>query len=183
MKPQQIKVKTVTSNPDLAVQNSRGEQRNNYLLAFIVHQSRQRAGVKETIITSNSEHSTKKNHEIRWWSLEKMDKELGAVKAKAWREVLKPRNDPLTGSDNELLVEYPVPSDWESWCEADIKQFILKTTNDMLVDDDMGHQDDLNKSVMGVGNGIESSSAAPSAEIKVERFAKLILFMLQLFLA
>ena len=59
--------------------------------------------------------SKKNKKELRWWSAEKMDMELGPKKALGWREsgLLPTRPDRITGGSEAHELEYMCPEDYE----------------------------------------------------------------------
>ena len=53
-----------------------------------------------------------------------MDREMGKVKGEAWRKSgkLSTRPDPMTGSQEEMLIEYKVPKEWARMTAEELKQ-------------------------------------------------------------
>ena len=94
-------------NPDPAVQDSRGDERKSYLINFMVHQMRAKAGQKNMTVTTGSSSSKSELTDVFWWGMDKMDTELGKSKGEAWRSSgkLKKRPCPITGSSDDPFVE------------------------------------------------------------------------------
>ena len=71
-------VSWLKNNPDKDVLESRGEKRQEYLMAFLVHQMRSKSSDKvvenSRVITTHED----KRADLYWWSQEKMDAEIGA---------------------------------------------------------------------------------------------------------
>jgi len=112
-------------NPDHAVASSRGEDRRAYLEQFMVFQMRQK-GTSTTQVSSSVVESGKQKHQdLRWWSREKMNMELGEKKAESWRNSgkLATRPDPVTGSTDENFIEYGCPDDWDSFVQNDMDRY------------------------------------------------------------
>jgi hypothetical protein len=101
-------------NPDDDVKASRGDQRQQYLIAYLVHQMRNKGAQKvvqnERVLAQN----TVKNTDTYWWSKEQMDLQVGPKKSQTWRESgkLKSRPDSVTGSTEEHMLEWCVPVSW-----------------------------------------------------------------------
>ena len=87
-----------------------------------------------------------------------MDMELGKIKAEAFRQVLKPRPCNVTGSKDPMLLQYPVPKDWEFKSFRELKSLLLKTSGEADEDDNLLMAD----------LGGESSGSAGPVEVKVE---------------
>lgn len=62
------------------------------------------------------EHKKQNGAELRWWSKEKINPELGTAKAEAWlsSKQLPTRPDRATRSTHEDCIEHGCPEDWES---------------------------------------------------------------------
>jgi hypothetical protein len=90
---------------------SRGDKRKAYLDAWLVHNMRSKLTTNSTAIIKTTNDHADEIDEVYWWSKETMDKELGEMKSKLWRECGKliPRADPLTGSTEDPYREFPVP--------------------------------------------------------------------------
>ena len=98
------------------VSESRGDKRKEFLELYQVHMMRQKSGKTELHSSSTVASSSSGQTDVLWWSVFQMDKEMGEVKAKAWRDSGKliVRADPLTGSMDEALKEYGVSRDWST---------------------------------------------------------------------
>ena len=114
---------------------SRGEQRQRYLQAYIVHMMRQK-NAKSTVASAHIVSVTNQTRtDVVWWSKYTMDREMGATKAASWREVLQHRADPVCGKDDEDHREYRVPRDWSRMSADDIKAMQVKCEADATNDD------------------------------------------------
>ena len=62
-----------------------------------------------------------------WWSQFTMDKEMGKVKGEAWRKSgkLSTRPDPMTGSQEEILIEYKVLKEWARMTAEELNKATL----------------------------------------------------------
>lgn len=119
-------------NPDQDVASARGEARKEYLMAFLVHQMRD----KSTAKTLSNEHAfetdLQKRHNDKWMSQEQMDTTYGAMKAAGWRTcgLMKTRPDPITGSTEPHMLEYACPEDMESFLSSDKTKLTLGTVGE-----------------------------------------------------
>jgi hypothetical protein len=149
-------------NPDAAASSSRGDQRKAYLEQFMVWQMRQKNLQKESQSRSTVEVVNTTYNNLRWWSREKMDTELGAKKAAAWRESckLQTRPDPVTGSDDPDYVEYGCPEDWSSLATGDTESHDVITRGD-------ADESDLTM-LNGIRGGMPSEDVVVKAEQKTE---------------
>eukprot|EP00428_Durinskia_dybowskii_P007738 CAMPEP_0170304954 /NCGR_PEP_ID=MMETSP0116_2-20130129/52833_1 /TAXON_ID=400756 /ORGANISM="Durinskia baltica, Strain CSIRO CS-38" /LENGTH=305 /DNA_ID=CAMNT_0010556969 /DNA_START=6 /DNA_END=924 /DNA_ORIENTATION=- len=102
------------SNPDEAIEKSRGEARQAYLMKFLVHQMRQKATTKTTTSKTTTSTTNQTSRDVFWWSAEKMNQELGTKKGESWRQSgkLRTRPDPVTNSSDPDFLEHAVPVEW-----------------------------------------------------------------------
>jgi len=70
---------------DEPASSSRGEQRQKYLEAFFVHQMRAKTSTKRIENAKEKKRSSSHAKDNHWWSLERMDTELGVNRAANWR--------------------------------------------------------------------------------------------------
>lgn len=84
-----------------------GDARRQFLLLFLAKQAKD----KTSTVASDTSHVVEKlatnKKMMSWWSREKMIKELGEIKAKAWiaSASLSTRPDPVTGTNSDYLIE------------------------------------------------------------------------------
>jgi len=127
------------------VQASRGEQRQQYLQAYLVHMMRQKGSSSSSSNSRTVSHSKQDHEDVWWWSKFTMDKKMGPVKAESWRQVLKWRPDAVCGKDDEDHREYPVPRHWSRMTTEDLKAMQLTSTSDATAED----MDNLISVIMG----------------------------------
>ena len=115
------------ANPDDTVEQSRGEERKEFLAKYLVHQFRMKNATKTETNKMTTSSNQEKMMELHWWSAEKMDQEMGPKKAKHWRDSkrLRWRPDSVTGSTLDDFKEWGVPQDWERLAEADFNAMEL----------------------------------------------------------
>ena len=65
------------TNPHAAAAESRGTVRQDYLLKFMAHQMKAKKATKTQDVIMGVESRKGKGKVWNWWSLEKMEKELG----------------------------------------------------------------------------------------------------------
>jgi len=126
------------ANPCEALQGGeRGAVRNQILETFIVWQSRQKDAKKRIMTTQQQTDRKSKFIEHHWWAREKMDLEIGPIKAESWRasKILTWRPDVVTGSTEDEMVEYAVPVHWERCTEEELKQLMMQTTAEVTEED------------------------------------------------
>eukprot|EP00959_Pyramimonas_sp_CCMP1952_P209887 4391403-Pyramimonas_sp.AAC.1 len=111
-------------NPDLVASSSRGQQRQQYLQYFLVHQMRQKNATSTETVKETTSNLQQKIAQVHWWSADRMDREMGAVKAQRWRDSgkIKNRPDQLTGSTDKDHIEWCVPVSWEQLTESDLRE-------------------------------------------------------------
>eukprot|EP00959_Pyramimonas_sp_CCMP1952_P096707 2021485-Pyramimonas_sp.AAC.1 len=73
------------ANQDPKADESRGEERKEFQLKFLVLQLREKKAKKDMVVGHSASSSNQEKAKLFWWSLETMDKELGVEKSKAWR--------------------------------------------------------------------------------------------------
>ncbi|CAK0793851.1 unnamed protein product, partial [Prorocentrum cordatum] len=120
------------SNPDAAASSAKGATKMAFLEKFLVHQLRCKDAEKKSPSEKTKKTSNITYNDVQWMSQDKMDAELGEAKAKHWRECgkLRSRPDRLTGSTDPLLVEWPVPTEWQRMSDEDIHAFMLQVSGD-----------------------------------------------------
>ena len=156
-------------NPDEAIKTSRGEQRNNYLIAFLVHQLRSKGGTKMSSNERVISNSSSSRDELHWWSQEKMDVEVGTMKGTTWRASgkLASRPDSITGSTEPHMMEWGVPVLWTQKSNDDGNTFKLKFE---------GEATDGCVELMGVasasGDGVEEIAVKKEPETDEEKVQK-----------
>ena len=132
---------------DGEVSNSRGEQRKKWLEAFLIHQARAKHTTQKVTHDRVIREGQGIFEDLFWWAEEEMDTNMGARKAKSWRDSGKMivRPCPLTGSMEEHLKVYGVPRHWErvshedfqamkAAVEADASEQDIKNLKDAALD-------------------------------------------------
>ena len=117
--------------------SSRGQQRQDYLATYLVHQLRNSKAVNKKHVTHTEDTTRFKANDINWWSEEQMDKEIGPIKAAALRSSGKLDTQPcsVTGSNDEKLIEYGVPVCWQRLLDESRKGMQVSGTSDATQDD------------------------------------------------
>ena len=118
--------------PDAAVSTSRGQERQAYLEAFVVHQLRAKNQRKTSEHLIEKTQSNQNKSGKRFWNRERLEQNLGKTKANAIinRPGARYRPCRYTGSDDQDLREYEVVSDEEAEITADNSSWKLAASGD-----------------------------------------------------
>eukprot|EP00959_Pyramimonas_sp_CCMP1952_P027006 567294-Pyramimonas_sp.AAC.1 len=158
------------NNPDENIRTP--SDREKFMEHFLVVQ----LCSKESTVTSSSSRqvSTKKRRtrDVYWCSKEIMDQKVGALKADHWRQsgLIKARPDMLTGSTHPDHVEWPVPVEWESMSEEELKKFWLDVSSEGADDHEtLSEMQKRGLTLDGVGAlNTAYSSGGADAKVKIE---------------
>ena len=163
--------------------NSRGQQRQDYLIAYMVAMSRKQNATTTTEATRASSSSTQNNVEFHFWNKFVMDRELGEKVGEAWRSSGKLRflPCPVTKLDTEDLRVWVCPRRWVNNREEAAKSLNIKSAHDTNEEDfvnmDSLDMDEVGNSVDGVsssscafagGNDQVAAAAGAAAVVKAE---------------
>ena len=121
----------------------KGPGSQKWLEHFIVHSLRCKEAAKEAIVERNVTKDDNKFVDTHWWSMAKMNTELGEFKAQCWREsgILPTQIDPIVSQKNpELatdprLIEYAVPINWQRLSIGDLQLLNVKSAAEAEADD------------------------------------------------
>jgi hypothetical protein len=150
--------KIENSEGNASALQSRGEERKQYLEAWLVHQMRCKTGEKTTEVATEVNDSKDTVDENHWWSSEKMDAELGPLKAQSWRDSgkLPHRPDPISGADLDPFREYAVPTSFVRKSIGEKNIAIVKTVGTADEED------------LALVNSTTNVGAASEVQIKIE---------------
>ena len=111
-------------------------------------------------------HKKTTNTDIIWMSREVMDREVGAFKAKTWRDSgrMKPQPDQLTGSMHEDCAEWSMPKRWSRMSQGEFKRFWFTLTGDATAEDYAG----FDNRFVGKEGRVPGGCATSDAAVKVE---------------
>ena len=139
---------------------------------WMVFQARHKDNMKKTKSAKEFAAKHTKHTAVHWWSVEKMNMELGPDKAAHWREsnVLPTRGDKLTGNKTEKLIEYGVPLDWETCNYEDLRRLKLEIENEMAAEDleAFGELTNPNPTATGSTGATNTEAAAPTESEKLQ---------------
>ncbi|CAK0906141.1 unnamed protein product [Prorocentrum cordatum] len=124
----------LAANPDSNL-NKSNRYDNQFLLAFLAHQSRCSEATKRTSSKKEIASSKVKNADIYRMSVKEMDDKLGVEKATLWRSVLKGLPDLLTGRTDPQFLEYAVPQNWERMSESELATFLIEANGEATKED------------------------------------------------
>ena len=138
---------------------------------FIIIQSRAKDQVKKGSTIKTDETKRSKFRELRWWSQEQMQKEIGTQKANSWIEskLLPSRPDRVTGKNEDPFKEYGVPVDWERLTDTELRA--IKAEYELLDADG-----DTFEALDSFRNGADAStgSGGPEEKSELEKMAEKI---------
>ena len=117
--------------------NSRGQAREDFLVKFFVHQARAKNAQKETRHNKTWSTNSEKFVETHEWGSEKMDSEMGAMRAATLRKSGKipSKPCPFTGSTEEHMKVWTIPMKWDRFTEADWTSFTASVQADASADE------------------------------------------------
>ena len=134
-----------------------GDARRKFLLLYLAKQAKDKnatstsSSSREVVIDAIN-RTTK-----RWWSKEKMIKELGEKKALGWigSGKLETRADAVTGSMEEDMMEYNVPEDMESTTNHDTNRAKINVDVTISKENQEGALEDLSDMAANLINGLK----------------------------
>ena len=117
---------------DIDAKASRGQERENFLEAFMVWQLRQKHARRTTTSVKETTTTDAKGKTIDWVSCEQMDRVVGEIRGKSLRESnhLKHMPCPITGKDCEFMRLWKLPQDWEKMSQEDLDKYALVAETD-----------------------------------------------------
>ena len=160
MRPNELQSKKVSmasflkKNPDLKALTASGDEKTKFLQAFYVHTVRCKLAQKKIVATKSITTKKSLHQDLRWWSEEKMDLELGPQKAAHWRQsdLLPTRADRITNSRDPKFLEYGCPEDWESYSEEELRQLKVRVEAE-LADEDIESLEETMRLGLNTGAG------------------------------
>ena len=147
----------------------RGAVREKYLTIYMAHVKREKANLAKATVNKEYEKKSEKTVQVFWWSREKMDMEMGPLKAAHWRDgnFLATQGDKFSGSKKADFIEYGVPVEWKKMTEAEIKGLKSRIEKE-LEDNDMDIVKELCGGISGGGTAAGEGGGTASAEVKEE---------------
>ena len=162
--------------PDEQAANSRGDARTEYMELFLVHQMRQKIGTASVTSKFATEANQHRFTDLHWWSEETMDKNLGPIFAKHWRDskLVPSKAYSLTGSTDPKHVEWGVPQNWERLQESDLRRLMVEHASNDADESDMKMILDasvFNRPADESAEGATSSGGAPTGPTAMAKLA------------
>ena len=165
------------ANPDASLDNAKATGDKDFvgktLRNFVIHQIRCKETEKSTTTDHTVTKSTAKVKQYHWWSEEVMDREIGAEKAKDWRDSGKLcwRPDIITKSTAKHAIEWATPIEYESITEDELDAIRMRATGECDAVQAQGDLEALTDRLHGGGCAATTTAVVPDEPSELDKLA------------